>query len=150
MPPDETRRDPPPNHAPLLWVILYLGCLVFGIVLAALVMPFQESIAALVRVVFGIMLVLTVVLISLSAQRLIKVITVPRAAWRWVVLLAAVMAGVAVGVWSAAAQSPDGSVVEGLGTAFLSALGFAAATALGTHAIVMILASRADVSRRHC
>ena len=133
---------PDPKTRPaLLWTILYLGCLMSGLVLAALIMPVQESVAPLARVGFGTLLVLSVVLLGLAAWQLTTVLSVPRAAWRWVVLLAAVAAVVALALWSATSRSPDDSVFVGLGTTALSALGFTAAVAVGMHALVKILAS---------
>ncbi|MEO7587813.1 MAG: hypothetical protein ABIS84_07265 [Arachnia sp.] len=149
MPHDETRVDPLTKQVPLLWILLYVTCLMFGIVLAALMMPLQEGVVIVARIGFSIMMVLVLVILGLSTWRLTTALTVPRAAWRWVVVLVAVAAVVGVGVWSAAAHTPDESVLSKLGTAFLGALGFTLASAVGMQSLVKILASFTDGPRSH-
>ncbi len=126
----------------LLWSILYVTCVVFGIVVAALIgTPIPSELTFLFRGTFVIILVLTVIVLGLTARHLTRVLIVARAAWHWVVLLAGMAASIAVALWLVTAQSPDDSKLEKLGMMLPSLLGIGAGAAAATYALVMIVAS---------
>lgn len=134
MHPGETAHGPRIEPVPFLWGVLFVGCFTFGLSLAAMFMPVSSGAAPIARVGFGMLLVLVVVVIGLSAWQLTRALTAPRPAPRWVVVLPAVAAGTVVGAWAAATQSSDHSPIERIGTTFLSGLGFFAAVAVGVRA----------------
>lgn len=145
MPPSRTPNQPLEKQAPLLWVILHVGCFVVGLALAALTIPLPDGVALLARLGFSAVLVLGVSLVSLAAWRQSVVLralrTVTGTPWRWVVLLAAVCAGVLVWIWLTGTQSADASTLSAMGTTFLAAALLWLALSVALHNLVKIFAS---------
>ena len=132
----------PRRRVGLLWTMLYITCLLFGLVLAVLIGPgVANGLTFLYRGAFGIMMVLVVVILALTTWHLTRVLIVHGAAWRWVVLAVGVAAVIAVAIVSINAYSPDDSALQSLAVLFPSALGIGAAAAVTMYALVMVLAS---------
>ena len=128
---------------PLLWIILYLGCLLMGLVLAALTMPWPGDRVLAVWVAFGTMLVLCLVLLAIASWWQTKLLReVSPSPWRWIALLAAVVAVVLVLTWATGVQAGASEMLVSLGTMMLTAVLLVPAISVGTHALVKILAAR--------
>ena len=133
------------KQVPFLWIILYLGCLGLGLALAGLTMPVPGDVVLLVRVGFGTVLVLCLVLVAIASWRQTKALRklrrVPPSPWRWIALLAAVVAAVLVWTWATGVQAEASEKLARLGTTMLTAVLLGLAISVGTHALVKILAA---------
>ena len=129
-----------------LWIILHLGCLVMGLTLAALTMPGPGEVVLAVRIVFGTGLVLCLVLVAIASWWQTKLLRelrrVSPSPWRWIALLAAVVAAVLVWIWATGVQAGAPDVLVSMGTTMLTAVLLVPAISVGTHALVKILAAR--------
>lgn len=134
------------KQVPFVWIILYLGCLVLGLVLAVLTMPVPGDLVLLVRVGFGTLLVLCLVLVAIASWWQTKLLRelrrVSPSPWRWIALLAAVVAAVLVWIWATGVQAGAPDVFVSMGTTMLTAVLLVPAISVGTHALVKILAAR--------
>ena len=134
------------KQVPFVWIILYLGCLVLGLVLAVLTMPVPGDLVLLVRVGFGTLLVLCLVLVAIASWWQTKLLRelrrVSPSPWRWIALLAAVVAAVLVWTWATGVQAEASEKLVSLGTLMLTAVLLVPAISVGTHALVKILAAR--------
>lgn len=134
------------KQVPFVWIILYLGCLVLGLVLAVLTMPVPGDLVLLVRVGFGTLLVLCLVLVAIASWWQTKLLRelrrVSPSPWRWIALLAAVVAAVLVWIWATGVQAGAPDVLVSMGTTMLTAVLLVPAISVGTHALVKILAAR--------
>lgn len=83
------------KQTPAIWLILYLGCVLEGLALAALLLPVPGAFAGLVVTMFGILVVLGVVLIGIAVWRLSALVTTTAATWQWVLLTTLVLVGMA-------------------------------------------------------
>lgn len=130
---------------PFLWIILYLGCLLMGLVLAALTMPWPGDRVLAVWVAFGTMLVLCLVLLAIASWWQTKLLRelrrVSPSPWRWIALLAAVVAVVLVLTWATGVQAEASEMLVSLGIWMLTAVLLVPAISVGTHALVKILAA---------
>lgn len=133
------------QQVPFLWIILYLGCLGLGVALAALTMRGPGDVVLVVRVVFGTLLVLFLVLVAIASwwqtkllRELRRVLPSP---WRWIALLAAVVAAVVVWTWATGVQAEASEKLVSLGIMMLTAVLLGPAISVGTHALVKILAA---------
>lgn len=134
------------KQVPYLWTILYLGCLGLGVALAALTMRGPGDVVLVVRVGFGALLVLFLVLVATASWRQTKMLRelrrVSPSPWRWIALLAAVVAAVLVWTWATGVQAEASEKLVSLGTLMLTAVLLVPAISVGTHALVKILAAR--------
>ena len=128
-----------------LWIILHLGCLVMGLTLAALTMPGPGEVVLAVRIVFGTGLVLCLVLVAIASWWQTKLLRelrrVSPSPWRWIALLAAVVAAVLVWIWATGVQAGAPDVLVSLGTTMLTAVLLGPTILVGTHTLVKILAA---------
>ncbi|MDU7361763.1 MAG: hypothetical protein E7L00_11235 [Propionibacteriaceae bacterium] len=133
------------KQVPFLWIILYLGSLGLGLALAGLTMPVPGGVVLLVRVGFGTVLVLCLVLVAIASWRQTKALRelrrVSPSPWRWIALLAAVVAAVLVWTWATGVQAEASEKLARLGTTMLTAVLLGLAISVGTHALVKILAA---------
>lgn len=128
-----------------LWIILHLGCLVMGLTLAALTMPGPGEVVLAVRIVFGTGLVLCLVLVAIASWWQTKLLRelrrVSPSPWRWIALLAAVVAAVLVWTWATGVQAEAPEMLVSLGTTMLTAVLLSLTISVGAHALVKILAA---------
>ena len=143
------KADPPwtsEKLVPFLWIILYLGCLGMGVALAALTMPGPGDGVLAVRVVSGTFLVLFLVPVAIASWWQTKMLRelrrVSPSPWRWIALLAAVVAAVLVWTWATGVQAEAPEKLVSLGTMMLTAVLLGPAISVGAHALVKILAAR--------
>ena len=133
------------KQVPFVWIILYLGCLVLGLVLAVLTMPVPGDLVLLVRVGFGTLLVLCLVLVAIASWWQTKLLRelrrVSPSPWRWIALLAAVVAAVLVWIWATGVQAGAPDVLVSLGPTMLTAVLLGPTILVGTHTLVKILAA---------
>lgn len=133
------------KQVPFLWIILYLGCLLMGLVLAALTIPWPGDRVLAVRIGFGTVLVLCLVLVAIASWWQTKVLRelrrVSPSPWRWIALLAAVVAAVLVLTWATGVQAEASEKLVSLGITMLTAVLLGPAISVGTHALVKILAA---------
>lgn len=133
------------KQVPFLWIILHLGCLVMGLALAVLTMPGPGDVVLVVRVGFGAVLVLCLVLVAIASWWQTKMLRelrrVSPSPWRWIALLAAVVAAVLVWTWATGVQAEASEKLVSLGTLMLTAVLLVPAISVGTHALVKILAA---------
>ncbi|GAB3815249.1 hypothetical protein GCM10028820_12370 [Tessaracoccus terricola] len=153
MPPGQTPNQPLAKQAPLLWVIIHVGSLLLGLGLAGLTIPLQEGLALIARLGFSAILVLGVALEVIAAWRQTVVLRalggVAPSPWRWVVVTAAVGAGILAWVWLTGTQSHDADVPATLGTTALGALLLALAIAVGLHFLVNALGATRHPRQAH-
>ena len=138
-------RWTPEKQVPFLWIILYQGCMGLGLALAVLTMPGPGDVVLVVRVGFGTLLVLFLVLVAIASWRQTKVLRelrrVSPSPWRWIALLAAVVAAVLVLTWATGVQAEASEKLVSLGITMLTAVLLGPAISVGTHALVKILAA---------
>lgn len=134
------------KQVPFLWIILHLGCLLMGLALAALTMPGPGEVVLAGRIAFGTVLVLCLVLVAIASWWQTKMLRelrrVSPSPWRWIALLAAVVAAVLVWTWATGVQAEASEKLVSLGTLMLTAVLLVPAISVGTHALVKILAAR--------
>lgn len=148
MPPGK-KPVAPQTRRTVLWFVLYMGCLLSGIAIAAMFIPSNASIAPFMQFMFALVLVLALVLVSLTGWQLTKLVTVARRGWRWAILLAAVAAGITVGLWTAAYVPADVPELQGFGAFLLGALGLTVAISLAMNSLVKIVSAGAVVPQGH-
>ena len=133
------------QQVPFLWIILHLGCLLMGLTLAALTMPGPGEVVLAVRIAFGTLLVLCLVLVAIASWWQTKLLRelrrVSPSPWRWIALLAAFVAAVLVWTWATGVQAGAPEKLVSLGTMMLTAVLLVPAISVGTHALVKILAA---------
>lgn len=133
------------QQVPLLWIILYLCCLLLGVALAALTMPGSGEVVLAVRIVFGTLLVLCLVPVAIASWLQTKLLRelrrVSPSPWRWIALLAAVVATVLVWIWAMGVQAEAPEMLVSLGITMLTAVLLSLTISVGVHALVKILAA---------
>lgn len=116
-----------------------------GLTLAALTMPGPGEVVLAVRIAFGMLLVLCLVLVAIASWWQTKLLRelrrVSPSPWRWIALLAAVVAAVLVLTWATGVQAEASEKLVSLGITMLTAVLLGPAISVGTHALVKILAA---------
>lgn len=125
-----------------LWVIVALGCVMGGLAIGAMVMPLPDMVAGVAKALFGLMLLLSMILIGIGVWRL-SILLGPRPTRTPLIIgVVAVVLAVGLGTWVWMTQSADDpnliKVVRALG----SGLGFAAALGAVAYAAVRLSAPR--------
>ena len=108
--------------------------------------PFAIDRVMMIRLIMTLLLVLCLVLLAIASWWQTKLLRelrrVSPSPWRWIALLAAVVAVVLVLTWATGVQAEASEMLVSLGIWMLTAVLLVPAISVGTHALVKILAAR--------
>ena len=136
------------NQAPAIWLILYLGCVLEGVALAALVVPAAGTVGSIILPMFGVLAALGLVLLGIAVWRLSGLVTASPGTWRWVLL--AVLALAAALVWFLARANLPAPSEKFVLTVFVLGLGVVLSLilAFAMNTLVKIIAANRAQTRQ--
>lgn len=153
MPHSTHHPHPPTKQLRRLWNVTQLGCICFGLALAAMNSPVQDAVTPLLRYGFGAVLALSIVVLALAIWRLMRLyksVAAPTASpVLWLVLVVSFSAGVMLQLWWMTSPVSEASALTGLGVTLLVALGLAEAAAASIYSVVKLIVSSSRNTRQH-